>query len=248
MSRRNMYRAFLLAFSLLATASLAGCRSEENLPFYLLEKHEDYSESLYIDGAQYQRKNGSWDEHAHYFHDGDQYTWTPAEGIREQIGVCGIDADKEASLNIYEVAGDEDHIFLYTWPAHFYFGGTEGRLWMQDSVTMGPPTTETVSSITIAFEEQGDAPAQVSDPTMIASLLEAYNGDSVQVPNGEGWVYGSLIMHHKEYPFLQYEVECRYSLDQEIAYCSRSKSGEWFVLSAEWFAVISEHDFLNRDE
>ena len=40
-----------------------------------------------------------------------------------------------------------------------------------------------------AFEEQEDALAQVSDPTIIASLLEVYRSDSAQTPDGEGWVF-----------------------------------------------------------
>ena len=70
------------------------------------------------------------------------------------------------------MAGDEDHVFLYTWPANFYFGGVESRLWMQDGVTLGPPAAETVSSVAIVSETREDAPIQVDDPAMIAALLE----------------------------------------------------------------------------
>ena len=119
---------------------------------------------------------------------------------------------------------------------------------MQDGVTLGTPTAEMVSSVTIVIEEQEErTPVQVDDPAMIAALLEAYSGDDVQVPNSEDWVYGSLIMHHKDFPFLQYEIEYRCSPELEISYC-RNKKREWLPLPAEWYAVISEHDFPTRDE
>ena len=107
-----------------------------------------------MDGVQYVRKQ-EWDEHAHYHKGGDQYVWTPAEGIGEQIGVCG----------------DEEHIFLYTWPAHFYFGGVGTYLWTQNGITLGKPTAEMVSSVTVVSKEEEDTSAQVNDPAMIAALL-----------------------------------------------------------------------------
>lgn len=138
------------------------------------------------------------------------------------------------------MAGDEDHVFLYTWPANFYFGGVESRLWMQDGVTLGPPAAETVSSVAIVSETREDAPIQVDDPAMIAALLEAYRGSSVQTLSGDGWVFGSLVMRHKDFPFLQYEIRCRYSLEQQISYCE-NKSRKWLPLPDEWFSVISEN-------
>ena len=118
---------------------------------------------------------------------------------------------------------------------------------MQDGITLGPPTAEMVSSVTVVSKEEEETSAQVDDPAMIAALLEAYSGDSVQVPKSEDWVYGSLIMHHKDFPFLQYEIEYRYSLELKISYC-QNKKREWLLLPAEWYAVISEHDFPTRGE
>lgn len=242
MSRRKTRKASLLALLVLVAVPLTGCQSGEDFPIYQMETREDDSEILDIDGIQYQRNLSSgWDEQAHYYNDGDQYVWTPAEGIGVQIGVCGKDADNGGGFAVYEIAGDENRTFLYTAPRKFYSGGVETRLWMRDSVTLGTPTVEMVSSVTLVFENEDSTPAQVDDPAMIAALLEAYSGDDVQKPTVGDWVRGSLIMHHKDFPFLQYEVEYRYSPEQEISYCSRSKSGEWFALSAEWFAVISEH-------
>ena len=248
MSKRKTRRAFLLALLVLVAVPLAGCHSGEDFPVYQMETREDDTEILYIDGIQYQRDlNGGWDELAHYYSNGGQYAWTPAEGIGEQIGVYGKDADKGYGFSIYEIAGDEARTFLYTTPRKFYFGGVETRLWMRDGVTLGTPTAEMVSSVTLIFENEDSTSAQVDDPVMIAALLEAYSGDSVQVPNSEDWVYGSLIMHHKDYPFLQYEIEYRCSPELEISYC-RNKKREWLPLPAEWFAVLSEHDFPTRDE
>ena len=244
MSKRKMRGAFLLSLLVLMAVPLAGCQFGDSFPFYLMEEREDGSEVLYMDGVQYVRKQ-EWNENANYYNGG--YCWTPADGIGEQIGVCGKDADEEAILKIYEVAGDEEHIFLYTWPAHFYFGGTETRLWMQDGVTLGTPTVEMVSSVALVFENEDSTSAQVDDPAMIATLLEALSGDNAQKLTGEDWVRGSLIMHHKDFPFLQYEIECCYSPEQEISYCQNA-SREWLPLPAEWFAVLSEHDFPTRGE
>ena len=191
--------------------------------------------------------NGKWDEQAHYYNDGDQYVWTPAEGIARQIGICGEDANKGYGLAIYEIAGDEARIFLYTAPRKFYSGGAETRLWMQDGVILGLPTAEMVSSVTLVSESEDSTPAQVDNPAMIAALLESYSGDSVQAPTGESWVSGALIMHHKDFPFLQYEIEYCYSPDQEISYCQNADR-EWFPLPAEWLSVLSEHDFPIRNE
>jgi len=240
------HRAFMLALWVLIVVPLAGCQPGEDFPFYLMEKREDNSEVLYIDSVQYRRDlDGGWDEAARYYSENDQYAWTPSEGIGEQIGVCSDETAQSVSLEIYEVAGDGEHIFLYTLPAHFYFGGIETRLWMQDGVTLGTPTTETVSSVTVVSEKGEETSAQVNDPAMTAALLEAFNGDRVQTRDGEDWVYGSLIMHHKDFPFLQYEIEYCCSLEKEKA-CCRNKDNEWYVLPAEWYKVISEHGFPNR--
>lgn len=248
MSRRKTRKASLLALLVPVAVLLTGCQSGEDFPVYQMETREDYSEILDIDGIQYQRNlSGGWDEQAHYYNDGDQYVWTPAEGIGAQIGVCGKDADKGGGLAIYEIAGDEARTFLYTAPRKFYTGGVETRLWMQDGVTLGTPTAEMVSSVALVFENEDSTSAQVDDPAMIAALLEAYSGDGVQVPDSEDWVYGSLIMHHKDFPFLQYEIEYRCSPELEISYC-RNKKREWLPLPAGWFAVLSEHDFPTRGE
>ena len=249
MSGQKMRGAFLRFLLVLLAVPLAGCHSGEDFPIYQMETQEDDTEILYIDGIQYQRDlYADWDELAHYYSNGGQYAWTPAEGIGEQIGIYGKDADKGYGFAIYEIAGDEARTFLYTAPRKFYTGGVETRLWMQDGVTLGTPTAEMVSSVTIVIEEQEErTPVQVDDPAMIAALLEAYSGDSVQVPNSEDWVYGSLIMHHKDFPFLQYEIEYRCSPELEISYC-RNKKREWLPLPAEWYAVISKHDFPTRDE
>lgn len=163
MSKGKTRGAFLLALLVLTAVLLAGCKSGEDFPVYQMETREDYTEILDIDGIQYQRDlSGGWDEQAHYYSDGNQYVWTPAEGIGEQIGVCGKDADKSGGLAIYEIVGDEARTFLYTAPRKFYTGGVETRLWMQDGVTLGTPTAEMVSSVTLVFENEDSSSSQVS--------------------------------------------------------------------------------------
>ncbi len=90
----------------------------------------------------------------------------------------------------------------------------------------------------------------MDDPAMIAALLEVYNSDSFQAKpefqNGGDWLACFLILHHADYPFLQYEIECRYLPEQEVSYCGNHQL-EWFVLPAGWCGVILEHDFPARD-
>ena len=107
---------------------------------------------------------------------------------------------------------------------------------------MALPSVETVSSVAFVYGDDESSSAQVDDPAMIAALLEALNGESIQTLNGQGWEYGFLTMQHKDYPFLQCRIKCCYSLEQEISYCQNGEC-EWFPLPAEWFAAISEHDF-----
>ena len=99
MSRQKTRWIFLLALSVLVAVSLSGCQFGEKYPFYPMEKCEDNSEILYMDGVQYVRKQ-EWDEHAHYREGGYQYVWKPAEGIGEQIGVCGDEDTQYAALKI----------------------------------------------------------------------------------------------------------------------------------------------------
>lgn len=99
--------------------------------------------------------SGGWDEQAHYYSDGAQYVWTPAEGIGEQIGVCGADVDKGGGFAIYEIVDDEGRTFLYTAPRKFYSGGVESRLWMRDGVTLEAPAAEMVSFITVISKNAG---------------------------------------------------------------------------------------------
>ena len=152
-------------------------------------------------------------------------------------------------MDVYEVVGDEDHIFLYTYPAHFYFGGTDYSLWRREGVILNEPSVETVSSVSLVYDEE--TLFQVDAPAMIAAFMEVYSSDTKQamdIKNDGDWRGCSLIMHHKDFPFLQYEIECRCSLEQGTACYRTSALGEWFPLPAEWYAVISEHDFPTGGE
>lgn len=238
----KLCKAVLLALSALAAVFLAGCQKGEDCPVYQMEMLEDQSEILYIDGVQYGRdRSKSGDEQASYYNDGDQYVWTPGDGIGHQIGICGQDSDKGYGWAIYQIAGDEEQIFLYTAPRKFYSGGVESRLWMQKGVTLGAPRTEMVSSITIVPENEERASTQVDAPAMIAALLEVYNNDSARretdFKKGEDWMTCALILHHKDFPFLQYEIECRYSSEKKESYCQNA-SREWFTMPEEWVEAL----------
>ena len=132
-------------------------------------------------------------------------------------------------------------------PNHFVFGPYITFFCIREDLQISPPSVETVSSIALVDKDAENILAQIDAPDMIAALLEAFEGNSIQTRNGEGWVYGSLTMQHKDFSFLQCEIEYCYSPEQEISYCQNA-SREWLPLPAEWYAVISEHDFPNRDE
>ena len=227
---------------------LSGCRKKDNFPLFQMERQEDYTEILYIDGIQYRRDSGkSWDEQAHYS-SYNEYVWTPAEGIGEQIGICGRGAEKGGGLAVYEIAGDDDRIFLYTYPRNFYFGGTETRLWMREDVSLGVPTAEMVSSVTAVSEKEEIALVQTDDPVMISLLLESFNNGSraqEKFKSKGEWSDCFLVLHHKDYPFLQYKMECCFSLDQGTA-CCQNQYRKWFVLPEEWFAALAEAEPFNQ--
>ncbi len=250
MSAQKTCRAFLLVLLVLAVVPLAGCQSREDFPFYPLEEREDYSEVLYIDGITYERRYPREDEEAYQRYSGSRYRWTTvAEEYGQQIGVCGKDADQKPELDIYEVIGDEERIFLYTYPAHFYFGGTDYSLWRREGVTLNEPSVETVSSVSLVCNEE--TLSQVDDPAMVVAFMEIYHSDTqqaVDIENDGDWQYGSLIMHHKDYSFLQYAIECCRSLEQGVACYRTSALGEWFPLPTEWCRVISETDFPTTTE
>jgi len=250
MSRQKNYQAFLLALLGLAVLPLTGCRTGGDFPFYLVETCGNYSEVLCMDGMKYERRHPREDEEAYKRYSGSQYRWTTVtEENGQQIGVCGKDADQKPELDIYEIVGDEERIFLYTYPARFYSGGTDYSLWRREGVILNEPSVETVSSVSLACNEE--PLFQVDSPAMIASFMEAYHSDTKQafgIKHDGGWQYGSLIMHHKDYPFLQYEIECCCSLEQGMAGYRTSALGEWFPLPEEWCKVISENDFPARDE
>lgn len=155
-----------------------------------------------------------------YYNGGD--VWTLTKGLGEQIGVCGNGADSGGGFAIYEAAGDEDHAVLYTEPRKYYFGGKDVRLWLRE-----------------------DVQTQTDDRTLVEGLLGAYHsesGQSVELPAAdEQWIRYTFILHHKDYPFLQYEKSGGYSLNQNMAYCCNDKS-EWFALPEEWGNVLAKAD------
>lgn len=238
--KRKQYRAFLPFLFIGIAVFLTGCHSRENTTVYQLETQEDNFEILYIDDVQY-RRDWNGNELAMYYNGGD--VWTLTKGLGEQIGVCGNGADSGGGFTIYEAAGDEDHTVLYTEPRKYYFGGKDVRLWLREDVSLGLPTAEMVSDITITCDKKEDAQTQTDDRTLVEGLLGAYHsesGQSVELPAAdEQWIRYTFILHHKDYPFLQYEMSGGYSPSQNMAYC-RNDELEWFVLPEEWGNVLAK--------
>ena len=240
MSIRSRKPVFLTALFLLAAVWLAGCRSREELPVYQMETREDGSELLLINGVEY-RRDWNGNELAMYYNGGD--VWTLADGLGRQIGVCGEGAESGGGLFIYEVAGDEEQAVLYTFPRKFHFSGTDVRLWLREDVSLGLPAAEMVASVTVTWNQEGLAPVQIEGRSFVEALLDAYRstGDrAVKLPDGDDQKIGcTLILHHKDYPFLQYEISGCYFPSRDEVYC-QNDDREWFALPGSWAEVLGE--------
>ncbi len=240
---KKRYVCMLAAFC--AFFLLAGCQGEARFPVYPMEDLEGHREVLSIDGVQYQRDLAKYgDGQACYYSDDDHYVWTLARGRGEQIGVCGEGAEGGGGLAVYEVAGDEERRFLYTQPRKYSFGGVEGRLWMREDVSLGSPEAETVSAVTVVYGEEESASIQTDDPALIAALLEAYSGGGEQAEGPflerDGWSGISLILHHKDYPFLQYRIKYRCHPVQGRAVFCQSDKRTWSALPEEWVGFLTD--------
>ncbi len=241
MIRKKVF-CMLIIFCLLFL--FAGCGSKENLPVYPMEDLGEYGIVLTVDGVRYQRDLAEYgDEQACYYRDHDTYVWTPAGGKGKQIGVCGEGAEDGSGLAVYEIAGDEERGFLYTQPRKYYFGGVEGRLWMREDISLGTPDAEMVSSVTVVYGEEERASIQINDPAMIAALTEAYSSGGEKAEGafleGDGWSGRFLVLHHKDYPFLQYRIQYRcHSAKGRAVFCQRDKL-TWSLLPQEWMELLA---------
>jgi len=232
--------ALALAFLFLA-GSLASCKVKKNLPYYQFDDAQN--PVLTVDGVRY---IGDTAVISIYDHTG--LYWKFIGEIGDTIGVCGgRDAERGGGDDVCEIKGDEERCFLYVQPNRFVIGPYVTHILAREDVQITLPTTETVSSVAVIDKNEESVSAQMDDPAMISALLEVFSGDIVQTPNLDGCGHVSLILNHKDFPFLQCEIKCYYSLDQRKVYC-QNKDREWLVLPAGWYEVISEHDFLTKDE
>jgi hypothetical protein len=237
--RKRIALALSLAFSSLLL--LAGCDTDKGLPFYLFEVNP--KTVLTVDDVRYIEKTDVI-RHPSYV---SGLFWKFTGEIGEVIGVCGGDnAEQGGGFDVCRIEGDEEYNFLYVLPNHFVFGPYATYFCTREDLQITAPSAKTVSSVAIGYKDMENISAQVDDPAMIAALFEVFNGDSIQTLDGQDWVYGSLIMRHKDFPFLQCDMECCYSPEQEISYC-KNKDREWFVLPAEWNTIISEYGFPAKD-
>lgn len=207
---------------------LAGCRMGKSLPFYRMELSPQFS--LTVDGVRYVEDSDLVRPRA----DGSGLFWkfTGKEG--KAIGVCGGEnPERGGGYDVCPVEGDEERRFLYVRPNHFVFGPYVTYLCFREDLPVLPPSAETVGLVMLILGEEGEIAAQVDDPGKIAALMEAFDGDSVPKPEGESRMYGSLLLCHRDYPFLRCEVECCYLPEEGAAYC-RGRSREWLALPGEW--------------
>lgn len=231
--------AFALLLVLLPSLLLAGCKAEKDLPFYWFTDGFDNDENptLTVDGVQYIQDSDT------ICHRTDTLglIWKFSGEIGNTIGVCDDDAENGGSYKVCQIKGDKEQNFLYILPNHFVFGPYITFFCIREDLQINPPSMETVSSVVLVDKDTENILAQIDDPDMIASLLESFEGDSIQTRNGEGWVYGSLTMQHKDFSFLQCEIKYCYSPEQEISFCQNADR-EWLPLPTEWFTVFSEHN------
>ena len=235
--------ALVLFLTLSPFLLLAGCKLGKDLPFYQFE--DDKTSVLTVDGVRYI-------EDADMIRNRTNATglfWIFTGKLGETIGVCGGDnAESGGGFDVRRIEGDEEQNFLYVCQNYFAPGLYHIYFCAREDLQMRPPSVETVSSVTIVYyNDKENTSAQVDNSAMIPALFEVFNGDRIQTLNGEDWVYGALIMYHKDFPFLQCKIEYCYSPEQEISYCQNEKC-DWLLLPVEWYAVISEHDFPTRGE
>lgn len=238
-------RAFCIGSIFFILLLPVGCQRKENVMIYPMEDLGEYGMVLSVDGVKYQRDLARYgEEQACYYSNHDTYVWTPADGIGKQIGVCGEGAENGGGFAIYEIAGDEEREFLYTQPRKYYFGGVEGRLWMREDISLGFLDAKMISAVTVVYEEEESASIQTEDPVLIGALLAAYNDNKEQVEGAfldrDGWSGSFLILHHKDYPFLQYRIQYCCHLEQERAvFCQRNKL-TWSALPEEWLEFLTQ--------
>jgi len=99
-----------------------------------------------MNGITYERRCPREDEEAYIRYSGSQYRWTTVA---------------------------EEYIFLYTYPARFYSGGTDYGLWRREGVILNGPSVEAVSSVSLVCNAK--TLFQVDDPAMIAAFMEVYH-------------------------------------------------------------------------
>jgi len=232
----------ILLLVLLSFLLLAGCRAKKNLPFYQFE--DSKNSVLIVDGTRYIENTEVISQYDYY----DRLYWKFTGEIGDTIGVCGgDDAERGGSYDVCKVKGDEECCFFFVRPNYYVIGPYITYILAREDLQITLPTVENVSSVAVVYNNNEHAPTQVDSPAMIAVLLEAFNGSTVQAPNLEGGEWVSLVIDHKDFPFLQCKIKCCYLMEQETVYC-QNKDREWFALPAEWCEVISEHDFPTRSE
>lgn len=232
--RRARRRAALGLLVVLPLVLLSvGCRLGKKQPFYQLEKSPEIV--LTVEGIRYL---GGGDVVRHPAYSSGLF-WKFTGEIGDAIGVCGgKDPERGGGYDVCRIKGDAEQRFLYILPNHFVFGPYLTYFCVREDLQILPPSVETVGPASFVYQDEEDISAQVNDPAMIASLLEAFDGDSVGTLAGENRVYGSLLLSHREYPFLQCELECCYLPEKGAAYC-RNEGGEWVALPGEWGEIIS---------
>lgn len=231
MKTRRLSQAFIMGLLLFL---LAGCKAK-NLPFYQFEDRE--TPILIVNSVRYIEDTDA----IRHRTNAPGLFWNFNGEIGPAIGLCSGNAEQGGRYKVCPIKGDAEQCFLYVLPNHFVFGPYYTYFCTREGLQILPPSVETVNSAALFYKEEKKPSAQVEEPAVLAALLEALGSNSVQRPAGTDWKYASLVMGHKDFPFLQCEIKCCYSPEQETAYC-QGEGYKWFLLPQEWLEVFLEHE------
>lgn len=230
---RTVFHKEIFLLLLVPLLLLVGCRAEKNLPLYQFELGK--MPVLTVDGVR-------------YIADTDVVLpglyrlglWSFTGEIGDAIGVCENGGD-----DICQIEGDEENDFFFVRPNHFVFGPYYIYFCVREDLHLTPPSAETVSC-TDMIMTIGDSELELTDPELIAELLDFYfedTGDAVSYyAADEGMTSLTLIFHHRDFPFLTAEIKGCQNIETGASYltCSDEIRRE---LPAELAARLTKKNF-----
>lgn len=182
---------------------LAGCRKEKLSVYYMDVWEDGVYAPMDMDRVHYAADPDV--VRPDLIHDyPDRWILTGDKG--PVIGIGGDPETGKGSYDIYEIAGDEEHRFLYLQPNHFVFGPYYTFVCIREDVTLDPPSAETAGRVVLEVEDK--EVREITDPAQIAALFafyEAGEGDLLKDSPPEERTSFTIRIYHRDYPFLSTE-------------------------------------------